>query len=242
MGKPGNGAGRVGVAVGMTTVDYWFDPLCPWSWTTSRWMVKVAEQVAVDVRWHPMSLSLLNATDNPPFSEFNKIGLGPIRVCAAVHAKQPEKLGELYTEIGNRFHHAGDWQEEGRFIDFMMLVDGYIANADTIRPKVVEALDAAGLDAGYIDAFDDASFDAALGDSHVSVPSGEQNQELIGVPTISVDGSAGLFGPVISEVPDEDSIVDMWEAFATLARNPNFFELKRSTSRPAPFTAGSRFA
>ena len=116
----------------MTTVDYWFDPLCPWSWTTSRWMVKVAEQTEVDVRWHPMSLSLLNANDQQPFADFNKVGIGAVRVCAAVHAKEPGKLGELYTQIGNRFHHSGDWQEEARFIDFMALIDSYLANAQEV--------------------------------------------------------------------------------------------------------------
>lgn len=224
----------------MTTVDYWFDPLCPWSWTTSRWMVSVAERIDVDIRWHPMSLSLLNANDQQPFADFNKIGIGPVRVCAAVHGKEPERLGQLYTEIGNRFHHAGDWQEEGRFVDFMKLVDAYLANAEDVKPKVVEALAAAGLDAGYIDAFDDDAFDQVLGDSHLAVPAGEQKQELIGVPTISVDGSAALFGPVISEVPEGEHVVKLWEAFSTLALNPDFFELKRATGRPAPLSVRSK--
>ena len=224
----------------MTSVGYWFDPLCPWSWTTSRWMVKVAEQTEVDVRWHPMSLSLLNANDQQPFADFNKVGIGAVRVCAAVHAKEPGKLGELYTQIGNRFHHSGDWQEEARFIDFMALIDSYLANAQEVRPKVVEALAASGLDAGYIDAFDDDAFDQMLGDSHLAVPAGANEQELIGVPTISIDGSAGLFGPVISEVPEGEDVVKMWEAFSTLALNPNFFELKRSSGRPAPLSTRAR--
>ncbi len=223
----------------MSVVDYWFDPLCPWSWATSRWMVKVADGTEVEVRWHPMSLALLNATDRSPFAEFNEISIGPARVCAAVYAKEPTKLGELYTQIGNRFHHAGDWQEQVRALDFMVLLSAYREHADTIRPKLEAALAASELDSSYIDALDDPSFDDVLGDSHITVPAGEQEQELIGVPTISVDGHAGLFGPVISEVPVGDAVLEMWDAFAALARNPHFFELKRSTGRPAPLSVGT---
>lgn len=226
----------------MSVVDYWFDPICPWSWATSRWMVKVADAAEVEVRWHPMSLALLNATDQSPAAEFNAISIGPARVCAAVYAKEPAKLGELYTQLGTLFHHSGDWQEDGRALGFVALVSGYRANANTIRPKVVAALAASTLDPSYIDTLADPSFDDVLGDSHLTVPAGEQERQLIGVPTISVDGCAGLFGPVMSEVPEGDAVLEMWEAFATFARNPHFFELKRTTGRPAPLSTISAAA
>lgn len=221
----------------MTVVDYWFDPICPWSWATSRWMNKVTDVADVEVHWHPMSLALLNASEESPLAEFNAISIGPIRVCAAVYAREPDKLGALYTEIGTRFHHAGDWQEASRGQDFFTVVEAYQQNSETIIPKVAQALAAVGLSPDYLGAADDASYDDVIIASHGNVPSGAQMQELIGVPTISVDGQAALFGPVISEVPTDADVLDLWTAFSTLSRNPNFFELKRTTSRPAPLSA-----
>ncbi len=221
----------------MTTVDYWFDPVCPWSWVTSRWVHEVVGPVGLDVNWHPMSLGILNAApdSNARIKEFFEILKGPVRVCAAVSETDPSELGTLYTTIGQNLHSSG-----GPLAAKQVAGDDFATAVLRSRDAMFEAtrngLAEAGLDEGFADRFDDPHMDDVLLASHGRVPSGGHAQELIGVPTISVDGSAGLFGPVLTEIPSGLRAVTAWNAFAALAQEPAFYELKRTAKRPAPRT------
>ncbi len=196
-----------------------------------------SEQVWGDSDEHHQSLGILNAApdSNARMKEFFEILKGPARVCAAVSETDPGELGTLYTTIGQNLHSSG-----GPLAAKQVAGDDFATAVLRSRDAMFEAtrngLAEAGLDEGFADRFDDPHMDDVLLASHARVPSGGHAQELIGVPTISVDGSVGLFGPVLTEIPPGPRAVTAWNAFAALAQEPAFYELKRTAKRPAPRT------
>jgi protein-disulfide isomerase-like protein with CxxC motif len=198
-----------------TRVDFWFDPICPWAWITSRWMLEVEKVRPVKVVWHVMSLSVLNENkeDMPErYRESMRTAWGPVRVLiAAEQAHGPEVLGPLYTALGTRFHHE---------------------KAPRDRETITAALAAAGLPAELADAMDSAAYDAAVRASHADGI--DRVGSDVGTPVISVNG-ASVFGPVVSPIPRGEAAARLWDGLMLITGTDGFFELKRSRTRDPIF-------
>ncbi len=197
-----------------TPVDFWFDPLCPWAWITSRWMLEVEKVRPVTVRWHVMSLAVLNEGKDMSerYQELMKQAWGPVRVAIAAEQKfGPEVLGPLYTALGNRFHHD---------------------KAPKDRATIEAALAEAGLPADLADAMESTVYDEALRTSHTEGI--ERVGYEVGTPIISVNGTS-IFGPVVSPIPRGEAAARLWDGVMLVTATDGFFELKRSRTREPIF-------
>ena len=196
-----------------TPVDFWFDPLCPWAWMTSRWVLEVEKVRDIEVRWHIMSLAVLNEDKLDQLPEEYREMLAtkawkPVRVVTAAWQKHgADVLGPLYTALGTRIHH------EKQPID---------------RDLILAALDEVGLPASLADAMDDSSYDDAVKKSHHEGM--DQVGDEVGTPTIAINGSA-FFGPVVTPAPKGDAALRLWDGTIAVASVPGFYEIKRTRTQ-----------
>jgi protein-disulfide isomerase-like protein with CxxC motif len=205
-----------------TTADFWFDPLCPWAWMTSRWMLEVEKVRPVDVRWKVMSLAVLNENrlDELP-AEYRDMletkAWGPVRVVtAAQQLHGDEVVGKLYTALGNRFHNNGE---------------------GPTREAIAAALADVGLPADLVEYADKDTYDSELRASHKEGI--EKVGQDVGTPVISVPGADGdevaFFGPVVTPTPRGEAAARLWDGTLLVAATPGFYEIKRTRTAAPSF-------
>ncbi|WP_341928263.1 disulfide bond formation protein DsbA [Nocardioides psychrotolerans] len=198
-----------------TQADFWFDPLCPFAWITSRWILEVEQVRDIDVTWHVMSLAYLNKDKDIPdeYREMLEPAWGPVRVCIAAEQKHGrDVLLPLYTAMGTRIHHGGE---------------------KISRELIAAAVADAGLEPELVDAMDDASLDEAVAASHHEGM--DQVGDDVGTPTIAFEGAA-FFGPVLSSIPRGEEAGQLWDGCVAVAKFPHFYELKRSRKGDLDFS------
>lgn len=201
-------------AASRARADFWFDPLCPWAWMTSRWMLEVEKVRDIDVSWHVMSLSYLNQDKDVPeeYREGLVRGWGPVRVVVAAEQRLgPEVVLPLYTALGERIH---------------------LHQQEVDRTMIEASLTDAGLPIDLADAMDDESLDEAVKKSHHEGM--DQVGQEVGTPVISTEGVA-FFGPVVSPTPKGEEAAKLWDGVRLVAGVDGFFELKRSRTRDPIF-------
>ncbi|WP_030685020.1 DsbA family protein [Streptomyces globisporus] len=205
-----------------TTADFYFDPLCPWAWMTSRWMLEVERVRPVDVRWKVMSLAVLNENrlDELP-AEYRDMletkAWGPVRVViAAQQLHGDEVVGKLYTALGTRFHNNGE---------------------GPTREAIVGALKDVGLPEDLVDYADKDTYDTELRASHKEGI--EKVGQDVGTPVISVPGPTGdevaFFGPVVTPAPRGEAAARLWDGTLLVASTPGFYEIKRTRTAAPSF-------
>ncbi|WP_263730184.1 DsbA family protein [Cellulomonas sp. SG140] len=188
-------------------VDFWFDPACPWAWMTSRWVTEVSRHRDVDLRWHVMSLSVLNEGRDLP-EDYRRLmddSWAAVRVAiAAARDHGDEVLAPLYTALGTRRHPQGRTDTDAIIAESL---------AEVRLPASLAAVGATTEVDDLLRASHQRAIDL-VGDD-------------VGTPVIAIDG-VGYFGPVVTPAPTGQAALDLFDGLVLMTRVPGFYELKRT--------------
>ena len=202
------------------SVEMWFDPICPWAWITSRWLLEVEKVRPVEIRFRVMSLSVLNDGRDLPeeYVEMLRTGWGPVRLCIAVEEKHgAAAVRDLYTALGTRIH---------------------LGRTEVGPELYAAALTDVGLDPALAGVAAGTEYDEALRASHNAgmKPVGTD----VGTPVIHAPGpvageTVAFFGPVLTPAPKGEAAGRLWDGVLLVAATPGFYELKRSRNQDPIF-------
>ncbi|SEG70325.1 hypothetical protein SAMN04489712_109161 [Thermomonospora echinospora] len=198
--------------------DFWFDPSCPYSWITAQWLREVVTVRPVELRWHLMSLSVLNEgrEDDPEGDPEGYLWL-PVRICAAVEQEYgQDALVRFYTALAARVHApAPEW------------------GPDLFHSALAEA----GLPEKPAEAARSTAYDEVIRASHAEGVGLVGDH--VGTPIVAVTapdgGRIAFFGPVISRVPRGEQAGRLWDGTLLVAGTPGFHEIKGPPADPDPF-------
>ena len=208
-------------------LDFFFDPVCPWAWITSRWVTNVSEQRHYEVDWRFISLWVLNEDNTkewytPQYRAGHYLGQQGLRIADAIRLDDPAAVGRWYTAVGTALHVDAQRAD---------------ARADTLG-WYRSQLAAGGFDEAYIDAADDESHDEYIrADTELAL---SRTGRDVGTPILTfhpgADNEASFFGPVISKAPTGTEALELWDAVEKLATMSGMAELKRSNRVAPDFT------
>ena len=204
----------------MSDLEFFFDPVCPWAWITSRWVAEVQRQRDYEVTWRFISLQMINEQQTaewytPAYRAGHAAGTQALRVAAAIRETEGnEAVGRFYTAVGERLHPGGRRTE---------LVD-------RTHDLLVESCGAAGLASELADARDDQRHDALIrAETDLAF---ERTGPDVGTPILTFHpgqpDEGSYFGPVLARAPKGDEALRLWDAIEALATTSGVAELKRS--------------
>jgi hypothetical protein len=204
----------------MSDLDFFFDPVCPWAWITSRWVSEVQQLRSYDVQWKFISLKILNKdldySKMPAgYQSIHAAGTQGLRVAARARAEQGnEAVGKVYTTLGLSLHNRQERE--------LMVADP--------QAHITSLLKTAGLPVEWADSYNDELFDALIADETKMAL--ERAGKDVGTPIITfrpgTPQAGSFFGPVISTIPRGEEAVRLWDAIETIATASGMAELKRS--------------